>query len=408
MWDKLDIRIPFDLLFVNESVSGESGNVDASLYDFPLSCAVVFIDGSPHYEMARAQKWSSIASSLSKVAVGFFPNGNGFYPWPHVSIKASPSKILQGHNVFGSENIRQGAMQMLAYFKLSFPKIAAHLSFIDAEVRYLDSTYSAVTESDFFHKHIINSFDRLVPDSHVRSRYEGYLQLHGNSTYRQQKIYSKPQELLADREKAKKTGEKERFKILSNPQLLDFAANRIRFEATTGHSALERDGIPTKLNEFLKFHDWYEATHNEPLCQLLWRRAFKKLFSQMEGHTMKNCDLDNIKLQIEAKFLKLKSNGKVCRRKSNAVFRTFRQIKSDGYDILAQENNSSFYANVKCLLELGLSKSYLKSLDANKPNENVIPMLRLIDIDFSNQKPDWYIEPVASFTDPRRHLQLVA
>jgi hypothetical protein len=35
-------------------------------------------------------------------------------------------------------------------------------------------------------------------------------------------------------------------------------------------------------------------------------------------------------------------------------------------------------------------------------------MINMIDIDFSAQRPDWYVEPVAGFEDHRRHLQLVA
>jgi II/X family phage/plasmid replication protein len=36
------------------------------------------------------------------------------YP-PYVQIKASPAKLLQGHNVFGSDNLESGAMEMIGF-----------------------------------------------------------------------------------------------------------------------------------------------------------------------------------------------------------------------------------------------------------------------------------------------------
>jgi II/X family phage/plasmid replication protein len=162
LWDKADLRIDFDDLFVNEiaPISGQrAGMVAIELYDFPAECPVAFIDGKKVYSDPKARKWGSISSAISTVAVGFFPEGNGFYPWPHVSIKASPNKILQGHNVFGTENIREGVYQMLALFKQAFPKIAQHLDFKSTEVRFLDSTYSAFIESEYQRNQIIRLFD---------------------------------------------------------------------------------------------------------------------------------------------------------------------------------------------------------------------------------------------------------
>lgn len=407
MWDKADIRIPFDSLFVSQTNDGLSGAINPELYDFPLFCEVVMVDGTKEYSISKSQKWGSIPSSLSSVAIGFFPEGNGFYPWPHVSLKSSPAKILQGHNVFGSENIRAGVMQMLCNLKLAFPKISEHLDFKASEIRYLDSTYSAFISSDFYRNKIINMFDALVPEKNSRSRYDGYLQLNNHSEYRRQKIYYKHQELMADLDKAKRSNEKERAAILSNLKLQDFAFGRLRFEATTGFRALENEGIPTNLNEFLHFHDWYEQTHKEPLCRLLWRRAFKKLFSQIEGHTMKQVDDDNIKLKIDAKYIVVKDNNKICKRKANAVFRTYRQIKTEGYDQLAKEKSSTFFRNAQLLIDAGISRAFLKSLDPQRPHENVFHMISLIEIDFSKQRPSWYEEPVIGFEDTRRHLRLV-
>lgn len=413
MWDKADIRIPFHEYHVTEISLSDDGQrrgfVSVAEYDFPLECSVAFVeDGKPEYSDLKARKWGTIASSISTVAVGFFPEGNGFYPWPHVSIKASPSKILQGHNVFGTENILPGIVQMESNLKMAFPKIAAHLDFENAEVRYLDSTYSAFVSSEYQRNQIIKVIESLFPNKHDISRHEGYLQANKSSDYHRQKVYYKAAELLADTEKAQKQGERARVEILKDPRLIEFAQGRLRFEATTGHRALERMGIPARLPDFIKFHNWFEKVHGEPLCRYLWSVAFNKTFAQIEGHTMKNVDDNAIKLKIDAKFIRVKDNGKVCKRKANAVFRTYRDIKSEGYDQLASERNATFFRNVKSLEEIGISRAFLKSLDPQKPNTNVVPLVQLIKVDFTKQRPDWYTEPEVGYADQRRHLKLVS
>lgn len=413
MWDKLDLRIPFDDLHVSEMRCAKSGQrrgmVDISLYDFPSHAEVVFVDGNAQITSApQAQKWGTISSGISSLAIGFFPNGNGFYEWPHVCLKASPTKILQGHNVFGSENIRPGAIQMLANLKLAFPKIASHLNFQLAEIRYLDSTYSAFVDSKYKRDQIISLFEKLFPNKNAISRYVGYLQANKDSEYHRQKVYYKHQELEADAKKARKSGDKERYKILVDVELQAFAYGRMRFEGTTGHRALENLGIPTNLHSFLKFHDWFKKTHKQSLCQYLWHKCFDKVFDQLKGHTMKNVDDNEIKLKIDAKYTKIKDDGKICKRKANAIWRVYRQIKTEGYDQLASEDNATFFRNVKHLVDAGISRAFLKSLDPNKPNENVIAFVNIIDIDFSKQKPDWYQEPKEGFGDYRPHLRLVS
>lgn len=411
MWDKLDIRIPFDDLHVTEinpRNDQRAGFVNIDDYEFPAACEVAFVDGDKVYSAPRTQRWGTISTCISSLAVGFHPEGTGFYPWPHVSIKASPNKILQGHNVFGSENIRPGAMQMLATLASAFPRIYRHLSIQDAEVRYLDATYSAFITSEYQRERVIRLIENIYPRKTDCSRHEGYFQANKTSEYHRQKVYYKLQELLADLEKAKRSCDTDRVAILSDERLQAFAQGRIRFEGTIGHRALDSYGIPRRLSEFLRFHDWFERVHSQPLCQYLWHKTFDRTFAQIEGHTMKNVDDDTIRQQIEAAYTTYNANGRASKRRANAIFRTYRDIKAEGYDQLARENSSTFFRNVKALTDIGLSRAFLKSLDPNRPNENVVPIVQLIAVDFSQQRPDWYQEPDSGFDDKRRHLRLVA
>jgi len=414
MWDKLDIEVPFCAEFVNELASSTSekpsGWVDPTQYDFKLLSVIEMVDGVPVPTEVKNQKWDTISSGISGVAVGFFPHGNGFHHWPHVRIKASPAKILQGHNVFGSECLKQGTAQMWAMFAQAFKKIHAHLDIDNARVRFTDSTYSARI-SDFFSKKVFRLFESLATAKQkVNTNYmdDGYLQLGQGSEYQRAKIYRKYQEVIDDLRDATKRRNQARIDILSDQRLQDFARELHRFEATTGHRKFEDLGIPTRLVEFIKFADWFQSVHKIPLCRYLWGLAFNPLFDQIEGHTMKNVDDSHVKLKIDAKFIRTKENGKVCKRLANKIFETYERILIRGYDQLVSENNSAFFRNVKHLEEIGLSRAFLKSLDPQRPTENIVPFVQLIKIDFSNQRPEWFVEPRAGFSEDFRQLRLVS
>lgn len=413
MWDKFHLEIPFKPTVVRHLSASTPENpicyVDFKRYSFPkFSPQIDILDGKPVITRIESVKWNAISSGISGMAVGFFPEGEGFSTYPSISLKASPAKILQGHNVFGSERPHEGIKQMLINLNLAFPDIYQDLDIDNTHVRYTDSTYSARIR-DFFSNKVFRIFESLATARQKVSKERGYIQLGVGSDRQRQKLYKKLQELLEDLKNAKKTHNQFRTSILSDPRLLDFAVDLHRFEATTGHRKFIELGIPTRLPEFLKFNDWFFSIHKIPLCRYLWQTAFNPLFAQLEGHTMKNVDDSNIKLQIDKHFIRIKDNGKICKRKANAIFNTYKDIKREGYSALVKINNQTFFRNVKHLEEIGISRAFLKSLDPFKPEENVIPLVQIIKIDFSNQRPDWYVEPKAgiSLDQPERQLRLV-
>lgn len=405
MYDKFDIEVPFkrEHVHVLHALHERAGYVDFKNYDFPAVVPVFFENGQVHYGDAKTKKFETLSSGISGMAVAFYPEGNGFNQWPHIRLKASPAKILQGHNVFGSENPRHGIAQMFANLSIGFKKIYEHLDLDAATIRYIDVTYSARIKP-FFSRSVFSLFESLANGKRkVNARYtdKGYLQLGEGSEYVRQKLYVKSQEVLDDLADAKRRNHFSRVEILSNPKLLDFTIDLHRFEATIGHRKMIDIGIPVRVQEFLKFNDWFLQTHKTTLCQYLWEIAFNPLFEQIAGHTMKNVDDSEIKLRIDAKYIKVKDNGRVCRRLANAVFNTYNDLKREGYESLSKINNKTFFRNVNYLIDIGLSRAFLKSLDPFKPNDNVIPLVQLIKIDFNNQRPDWYVEPTSGYSDPR-------
>lgn len=415
MYDKFHLHIPFDDRFVTVLHSSQPddlrGWVDFRQYDFKGTAPCRFDNGQVIFDDPKCAKFDTISSGISGMAVAFFPEGNGFNHWPHVVIKASPAKILQGHNVFGSEDPRPGVMQMLANLRLGFPKLFAHLDIQATEICYIDCTYSARI-AQFHAQSIFRLFESMATAKQsVNARWvlDGYLQLGAGSEYVRAKLYLKLQELLDDLKHARKRKERHRIEVLSDVRLQEFAQDLMRFEATLGHRKLKDLGIPLGLFDFLRFNDQYYIKHRKPLCQYLWEIVFNPLFTQLEGHTMSNVDDSHIKLKIDAKFIRIKDKGRICRRKADAIFRTYEDICRKGYDALALQGKSQFFDNVNCLVEAGICRAFLKSIDPFKPNENIVPLVQLIKIDFSKQRPDWYEEPKAGFDNyPERQLRLVS
>lgn len=419
MFDKVDLQIPFlpdrvsytALLGDDGKTDPDAAYVDASCYDFAMVQLYRNVQGELVKEPLKAQKWDNISTGLSGIAVGFFPEGNGFYRWPHVRIKCSPAKLLQGHNVFGSEDPTNGIKQMIHDFAITYPKISEDLNYNDAEIRYLDCTYSCHVR-EFDRQHIYRVFRTLAKSDQKVSRHDDYLQLGAESERTRLKIYYKFQELLADLKNAKRVGDRHRQSVLSDQRLQDFALDLMRFEATIGHRKLDDLGIPRRLTEFLQFIKWFEETNGQPLCRHLWSVVFDPAFAQLEGRTMKNVNDDDIKAIIDTHLIKIGANGKPNKRLANNVFKTFRAIKMDGYDKLAKEDSSTFFDHVKYMVEdCGISKALLKNLGPDS-NANVIPMIQKITVDFTNQRPDWWEEPKYGYTDHRRlpkgHLRLVS
>ncbi|HFD2162663.1 TPA: phage/plasmid replication protein, II/X family, partial [Acinetobacter baumannii] len=67
-------------------------------------------------------------------------------------------------------------------------------------------------------------------------------------------------------------------------------------------------------------------------------------------------------------------------------------------------SNSKFYENLKDILDCDFCSKFelqnLKSID----EKNVVPFLKLIEIDFSNQLPSDYVEPKSNHAHIYKHL----
>ena len=99
--------------------------------------------------------YESIPSYFSSLAMKVFNGSELLKTPPYVELKASPAKLLQGHNVFGSTNIETCAFAMLQPLIYSMPELYEMLDVDNVTVDWIDTTYSAHIVSETVQKQVI-------------------------------------------------------------------------------------------------------------------------------------------------------------------------------------------------------------------------------------------------------------
>ena len=401
MLDHLCINAPFESSFYSVDAEGRYFfiDVDPHSLEIPLASRSVYKDedGEVH-NSALFHPYESVPTHYTGMAMKVF--FDSAYE-PYVQIKASPAKLLQGHNVFGSDNIEQGAMEMIGFLHESYPVLARMLDWSKAWVSHIDVTYSArLKDQNTAHKvldflgNVSNGQTRLSKKAYDTSRYWGG----ATSRLLNHKCYLKHDEFLAqfaEQQQLAKKMDKSAMRvvqIMSDQRLIDWTIGLLRFESRLKKRWLERNGIPTNLFELIRFQK-----QNPNLLQTLWTKATHSIFQALRGQTMKLTDDKSVLEAIERSEIVLTKSGKVSYTKVRNIFAMYCLIREKGFEeIKAQYKKSQFYNLVSQLTECGFSKAYLQNLHTEKAN-NIIPFVKLIEIDFNQQLPEWYVEPNSQF-----------
>ena len=155
MLDHLCINIPFETSFYDLDSEGRYFfiDVDPHSLDIPLaSRSVNKNDDGSISASALFHPFESVPTHYTGMALKvFFDSAYA----PYVQIKASPAKLLQGHNVFGSDDIEQGAAEMLGFLHLAYPLLSRMLEINQAWVSHIDVTYSARLKDEFTAKKVL-------------------------------------------------------------------------------------------------------------------------------------------------------------------------------------------------------------------------------------------------------------
>ncbi|WP_446937200.1 phage/plasmid replication protein, II/X family, partial [Pseudomonas aeruginosa] len=130
------------------------------------------------------------------------------------------------------------------------------------------------------------------------------------------------------------------------------------------------------------------------LIQECWQAVTADLFAAFEGIQMRVIDDEKVLAALTERHLKYDRKGKPNDSHARNLFRTYRSLKDYGWqETMDSMSRPTFYRHIKEICEAGLSKSALQKLHEADRANNVVPLLRFVQVDFSAQRPDWYVEP---------------
>ncbi|EJF5836894.1 DNA replication protein [Salmonella enterica] len=418
MIDLLQLSIPFKSEYVIETLSADEwGGRYIDLDEISRCTGLRLASRHVQYEIRGDLQVSelfhpfeSLPSYFSSLAVKVHQGSN--LAGPRVELKASPAKLLQGHNVFGPTDVSLCAYALFKSFCDSMPLLADYLDFENTYIAKIDCTFSARLKTINQTRQVMDvlrnvSNGQTKATKSTRSQnYDSTMYWNETSNSVRRKAYLKGQEIQADLERCKKElrrapndeSLKRRINVLSNPDLIEWAALLVRFETSLFPRKLIDLKIPYKLLDLISYQSEYER-EGRNLIYDMWSAGFNELFESFKGTIMNIYDDEKILELLKSNYYSTTPKGNISYSKAQRIFGFYRRLVNEGYDeVFKTMPRRTFYDNINLLIAAGLSKSQLQNLQADKSN-NVVPLVQLITVDFSKQYPDWYEEPVIPYNN---------
>lgn len=411
MLDKIVMHIPVDASLVDVTVDGHHCIFGFDMLDLGLkkvgSWDVYKDDEGNTQHRVLNHGYERLPTSFTSMAFKFFHEGRFF---PHVELKASPAKILQGHNVYGSDWIEEGAMEMLGYLAESHPTLYSMLAVSQTEVLQLDATYSARLKDD---NQVAQALDfmRNMSSRHIRKSQKQIV--YKNTVYFgsergkrfARKVYGKScefQNQLEEQIKLAKANDKcaqRVVKVMSDPELQAWTKGLLRFETGIKRYVLKELGYPTNLFQLIRFQ-----RSNPTFLKDLWVKANSELFKALEGTAMKSIDPDSVYKNLCNVYGTITPKGRVSVTKARNLFNFYSSLELYGADVMkSRYGQRQYYQNMADLVAAGYSKAFLQNLHIESKN-NVIPFIKLVEINFENQVPPNFKEPISTFNQPQLRI----
>ena len=411
MIDFLKLSIPFKTEHIIVCKDGETSFLKDSLIEIARRTGIKLKSSNVTFEIdgdldvqELSHPYESIPSNYSSLAMKIFNGSDTLKTPPYVELKASPAKLLQGHNIFGSTNLDVCAFIMLESFLKAMPELYEMVDIDETSVDWIDVTFSSHIHSESVQKQVI-SFLQNVKVGQTRKtkynrEYETTAEWNSGSEHRSLKVYLKGDEVqkrLAEaKSELRKTPSKKHLQntinVLSNPKLIEFSKKCIRFEARLKGRYLDKHKIPRNLFDLIKYQKSYEKKGRN-LIRDLWQEAFKDLIKAVGESKMNVYNRDHIQKLLCKTYFSITPKGNISYAKAERIFSFYKNLLNDGYQETQNcMNRQTFWRYEKDLIAIGLTKAQLQNLKAYE-RHNIIPLMKVVEIDFSCQHPDWYVEP---------------
>lgn len=404
MIDTIRIWIPLKIEYISQVVDKQTGKITGGECDLnlfrqfgcTLAAGQTSLDENGNLEVHRLyHPFESIPSSNSSLAYKIRAGGSNYFP--HIELNASAAKMLTGHNAFGTTNFETCISSLLYVFHTQFKGIQEVLDYSNAEVLQMDFTYTAHVENIFVAKQVIEAL-RHVSSGQIRLSKESYktsVMWNAGSEHCVRLAYLKHFEIkrqIEDLTRKQKTQpndyQKYQLEQLKSEAVQKFAENAVRFEAKIKKRKFKTMGIPTRIVDLIEYAESFKGD----LAQHLWNENFKDILGTFEGAHVNVYNDDEVLESLKAEYTTYTENGKPKEAKPKRIFRFFRSLKNEGFEQVKQTTpEKTFYRNMKELTQV-VPKAYLQNLHSTK--SNIIPLVRLVNVDFSKQHPQGWQEPV--------------
>ncbi|MEJ1388049.1 MAG: phage/plasmid replication protein, II/X family [Candidatus Sedimenticola sp. (ex Thyasira tokunagai)] len=306
--------------------------------------------------------WESIPSSFHGVAFKVQDYSQGYLgdkemgAW--VLLKASPAKVSQGHNLFGSDDLEECALQIMKPFFHHYPWLVDHLDLESWTVDEVDITYHSRAENEIQATQFIQSL-KNISKGHTAAR-GGYISTvyfgQKKSRIKKIKIYAKYLELMQQIKSMENKKGLEHILALYTDELTEWARGLVRWEATLKTRWFERRGQRTNLKEMIANWD----------AKKYWEMATKELFEALEGQTMKICNDNELHEKLRLKYEAVTKTGRKTYIKADNAYKTYQLIKQLGFPEAKRIcQKASFWNHVNMIESLGISLAYLQNLQTN-------------------------------------------
>lgn len=408
MLDFLRLAIPINPVFVRSFDNHHQFNGDIRDYGIPAATRHVSkTDDGQTITGDLYHPYEALPSDYTDMAVKFYTNTMNTVPY--VELKASPLKLLQGHNVYGFDSIELGAMHMLGMFFEAFPKLSAILDRDKTEVLCLDTTYLFRLPHQNMVQPVLDYMSNLA-SGHRKARqvkYDNYITWGNDGASVRPKAYGKFEEVKSQINKLQKQADKgcqrSRSLVIAMNDALPFANAVLRLEGRICKTYLTKNGYPSNLFELIKLQ------HERPdLLLHLWRVAFDPILDTMKGKYMNFSSDGEILDLLKSKLVTYTKTGKPSYTKATNAMKFYSLVRQMGLQATKElYRESTYYDALNCLLSVGISKSHIQNL-AKNPNGKVIPFVRMFELKMCDQMPSDYQLPVSQYHSPKQGLYLVA
>lgn len=383
MLDKIVMHIPVDMSLVDIREDGKYCIFGMDLFDIGIRIEARSCykdeDGNIKHRVLN-HPFSKLPTSFTEMAFKFYHEGVHI---PYVELKCSPAKILQGHNVYGSDWIEQGALEMLGYLAETYPVLYGMLAVSETEVKHLDVTYFARLKDEHQVAKAIE-FLRNLSTQYVGKSEKSVI--HKNTVYFgavrakrfARKIYGKYCEFmdqLAEMQELAKKNDKNAQRVvavMSDPDLQEFAKGQLRFETGVKAYALRELNIPTNLFQLIRYQ-----RQNPYFLRNLWVQANREIFKALEGQTMKVTDHDSVFQEITNKLQKVREQDIVTAGRADKIFQFYQFLENKGHAETKNKYEHQYFKYISDLVQCGFTEQYIKNLAVN-PEQNIDHMTAYI------------------------------